>query len=48
MDEIEKRVKFDLPQSLIDTELTQIIQQTSKHSDEIKKDKDKVNEEKTY
>ena len=46
MDEIEKRVKFDLPQSLIDSELTQIIQQTSKHSDEIKKDKDKVNEKK--
>ena len=44
MDEIEKRVKFDLPQSLIDSELTQIIQQNSKHSAEIKKDK--VNEKK--
>ena len=27
MDEIEKRVNFDLPQSLIDSELNQIIQQ---------------------
>ena len=42
MDEIEKRVKFDLPQSLIDSELTQIIQQNSKHSAEIKKDKVKL------
>ena len=39
MDEIEKRVKFDLPQSLVDTELNQIIQQNSKNNVEIKKEK---------
>ncbi len=39
MDEIEKRVKFDLPQSLVDSELNQIIQQNSKNNVEIKKEK---------
>jgi trigger factor len=39
MDEIEKRVKFDLPQSLVDSELSQIIQQNSKKNVEIKKEK---------
>ena len=44
MDEIEKKVKFDLPQSLVDSELNQIIQQNSKNSNEI--EKDKVNDKK--
>ena len=37
MDEIEKRVKFDLPQSLIDSELNQIIQQNTKTVLKLKK-----------
>ena len=44
MDEIEKRVKFDLPQSLVDSELNQIIQQNSKNSNKI--EKVKVNDKK--
>ena len=44
MDEIEKKVNFDLPQSLIDTELNQIIQQNTQNSVEV--EKDKVNEKK--
>ena len=39
MDEIEKRVKFDLPQILVDSELNQIIQQNSKNNVEIKNEK---------
>ncbi|GIR38812.1 MAG: trigger factor [Rhodobacterales bacterium] len=44
MDEIEKKVKFDLPQSLIDSELNQIIQQNTQNSVEI--EKDKINDKK--
>ena len=39
-----KKLIFDLPQSLIDTELNQIIQQNTQNSVEVKKDK--VNEKK--
>ena len=39
MDEIDKKVKFDLPQSLVDSELNQIIQQINQNNIEIQKDK---------
>ena len=44
MDEIEKRIKFDLPQSLIDSELNQITQQASLNS--VSTDKNKINNKK--
>ncbi len=44
MDEIEKKVNFDLPQSLIDNELNQIMHQNTQNSVEV--EKDNVNEKK--
>ena len=44
MDEIEKKVNFDLPQSLIDNELNQIMHQNTQNSVEV--EKDKVNKKK--
>ena len=46
MDEIEKNVKFDLPSSLVQSELLQIIQQIPKNNEDDTKTKNKSNKKK--